>query len=142
MAKEMTEMDPLAQSLVGLFFSLEQIYETSAEEIGVSRQQAQLLCVADYKNPALGEVADALHCDKTNVTGLVDRVERQGLIERVPDENDRRVTRIALTSKGRNAVSRFHYELNERLQGFGGSLNLDARTVKQLTEHLNSQGIS
>jgi len=35
-----------------------------------------------------------------NVTGMIDRMERDGLVERSPDATDRRVTRVHLTEKG------------------------------------------
>ncbi len=46
--------------------------------------------------------AEELSCDPSNVTGLVDRAERLGLVERVPDPSDRRVRILKLTAKGRN----------------------------------------
>lgn len=44
---------------------------------------------------------DALKTTATNITGLVDALEGEGLVKRQDDPSDRRVTRIALTSKGR-----------------------------------------
>ena len=38
---------------------------------------------------------------RSNVTGLVDRLEKLGLVQRVDDHSDRRVNRIALTEPGR-----------------------------------------
>jgi MarR family transcriptional regulator, organic hydroperoxide resistance regulator len=51
----------------------------------------------------MGALAEALVCDASNVTGLVDRLEERGLIERRPDPSDRRVKRIALTAEGQVA---------------------------------------
>jgi DNA-binding MarR family transcriptional regulator len=39
-----------------------------------------------------------------NLTGLVDRAERDGVVERRPDPNDRRLSRVYLTAKGRDLV--------------------------------------
>jgi DNA-binding MarR family transcriptional regulator len=39
-----------------------------------------------------------------NLTGLVDRAERDGVAERRPDPSDRRLSRVWLTSKGRELV--------------------------------------
>ena len=39
-----------------------------------------------------------------NLTGLVDRAERDGLVERRPDAHDRRLSRVHLTTKGRALV--------------------------------------
>lgn len=48
----------------------------------------------------MGEVAAALHCDNSNITGIVDRLERRGLVERRPAEHDRRVKHLVITGDG------------------------------------------
>ena len=41
---------------------------------------------------------------RSNVTGLVDRLEKLGLVQRLDDKSDRRVNRIALTEAGRETA--------------------------------------
>ena len=45
-------------------------------------------------------VADALSCDASNVTGLIDRLEARGLVRRQPSPEDRRVKVLQLTPEG------------------------------------------
>jgi DNA-binding MarR family transcriptional regulator len=45
-------------------------------------------------------LAGYLACDASNVTGLVDRLEGRGLVERRNAEHDRRVKLLALTEAG------------------------------------------
>ena len=52
----------------------------------------------------LGELADDLIMTPRNVTGLVDRLESQGMVERVPDPEDRRSVRARLTPAGRETI--------------------------------------
>ena len=52
----------------------------------------------------LGELAEGLDSTPRNVTGLVDHLERQGLVERVPDPEDRRSVRAHLTPAGRERI--------------------------------------
>ena len=47
------------------------------------------------------ELAVELVCDASNVTGLVDRLEKRGLLERRATEDDRRVKCVHLTPAGR-----------------------------------------
>ncbi len=49
----------------------------------------------------LGDLADDLESTPRNITGLVDHLERDGLVERVPDSEDRRSVRARLTEAGR-----------------------------------------
>ena len=48
----------------------------------------------------MSAVAERLFCDASNVTGMVDRLEVRGLLERRDDPRDRRVKLIALTDEG------------------------------------------
>jgi DNA-binding MarR family transcriptional regulator len=52
----------------------------------------------------LGELADDLVMTPRNVTGLVDHLERDGLVTRVPDPEDRRSVRARLTDTGRARI--------------------------------------
>jgi DNA-binding MarR family transcriptional regulator len=49
----------------------------------------------------LGHLAARLTCVKSNITQLVDRLERDGLVQRVPDSDDRRCLRAMITEEGR-----------------------------------------
>jgi DNA-binding MarR family transcriptional regulator len=54
----------------------------------------------------MSEVANALQCDNSNVTGIVDSLEEKGLAQRRASEEDRRVKLIELTKEGRRVHSR------------------------------------
>ena len=56
----------------------------------------------------MGELAEHLYCDASNVTGIVDRLEGRGLVERKPDPNDRRVKRLVLTPQGQTLWQAHH----------------------------------
>ncbi len=57
---------------------------------------------------AMSELAGALRCDNSNVTGIVDRLEARGLVERQADPADRRVKRLVLTDAGRRLWQAHH----------------------------------
>jgi DNA-binding MarR family transcriptional regulator len=79
-------------------------------ELGLSFQQARALMRLEPDEPLpMSALAGALHCDNSNVTGIVDRMEASGLVERRSFEGDRRVKAVALTPLGeavRGQVSR------------------------------------
>jgi DNA-binding MarR family transcriptional regulator len=54
---------------------------------------------------ALGDLAEGLDSTPRNITGLVDHLERDGLVERIPDPDDRRSVRARLTEKGREKIN-------------------------------------
>ena len=59
-----------------------------------------LLTLKDHGSSLMREIKDCLHTSATNITGLVDGLEAEGLVVREVDPEDRRVFRIALTPEG------------------------------------------
>src|SRR5215216_2835395 len=71
-------------------------------ELGLTFPLAHALRVLDPGRPRpMGELADELLCDASNVTALADRLEGKGLAERQPDPGDRRVKALVLTAEGK-----------------------------------------
>ncbi len=64
------------------------------------------LARADESGFTFVELSRLLLVTSGNLTGIVDRLERQRLVERRPDVKDRRVIRVALTEKGRRVTDR------------------------------------
>jgi MarR family transcriptional regulator, organic hydroperoxide resistance regulator len=63
--------------------------------------QGHVLRILGNQGPlAMSELAEALSCDASNVTGMVDRLEARALVERRPGARDRRVKEIVLTPAG------------------------------------------
>lgn len=65
---------------------------------------AQYLVLANLdekEGRPLGELSGALRCSKSTITGIVDTMERKGLVERQPNPADRRSHLLRLTQKGR-----------------------------------------
>jgi DNA-binding MarR family transcriptional regulator len=72
-----------------------------AAGLGLSAVQAHVLRSLDPGEPVpMRALASALSCDASNVTGLIDRLEDLGLVERRAHDRDRRVKILGLTSTG------------------------------------------
>jgi MarR family transcriptional regulator, organic hydroperoxide resistance regulator len=70
-----------------------------AAEFDLTLMQANVLHLLDEPLP-MSTLAERLSCDASNVTGIVDRLEARGLIERRGAEGDRRVKLLAVTRRG------------------------------------------
>lgn len=68
-----------------------------------SAQSGLLFFLGGEDGRLIGEAAEALDVAPSAMTGLVDRMERSGLVERRPDPDDGRAQRVHLTDKGREA---------------------------------------
>lgn len=73
-------------------------------------------CMVGPRTPA--ELAEAAGVTRATMTGLIDTLERDGLVKREPDPNDRRMMSVVLTAKGEKFLSGFlpgHFKLISRL---------------------------
>ncbi|MGH7459679.1 MAG: MarR family winged helix-turn-helix transcriptional regulator [Longimicrobiales bacterium] len=82
---------------------IEEHLENSLESTGLSLAKLNALKhLVEARSPlALGQLAEKIECVKSNVTQLVDRLENDGLVRRLPDPNDRRSILAAVTDLGR-----------------------------------------
>ncbi|HLG77284.1 MAG TPA: MarR family winged helix-turn-helix transcriptional regulator [Ktedonobacteraceae bacterium] len=96
-----------------------------AAEFEMTPQQTMLLRHLEQPH-TMGELAHVLACDRSNITGLIDRMEARHLVERVSDAQDRRIKRIVLTAYGRTQLTRIQERFLE-LSPTGGSLGPEER---------------
>lgn len=72
-----------------------------SQRYGLTMPQYMLLLAAMYGDATtLGGLADELNCSRGNLTGVADRLERDGWLVRERSTEDRRVVNIRLTDKG------------------------------------------
>jgi MarR family transcriptional regulator, organic hydroperoxide resistance regulator len=100
------------QLLVQFLFAQRSQLPVLAAELQLSPAQCHVLHLIEPGRPIpMGQLAETLSCDASNVTGLVDRLESRGLVRRRPSAEDRRVKVLALTASG----SRLRALLVERM---------------------------
>ena len=80
----------------------------------------------------MGEIAELLRCDPSNVTGIADALEARGLARRRPSEADRRVKAIELTAKGERLRQRAMGELSEPPEWLKRLSERDQRALRDL----------
>lgn len=105
----------LPQSLGRLRVALEDSFLRAARDLALTPQQAELLCAA-MRPTAVGDLARALRCDRSNVSRLVDRASARGLVVRHADDEDGRVTRVQLTPAGEQLARRFLLRLEAQTE--------------------------
>jgi MarR family transcriptional regulator, organic hydroperoxide resistance regulator len=89
------------QLLTRLFFAHRANLPSLAAELQLSPAQCHVLHLIEPGRPMpMGQLAETLACDASNVTGLVDRLESRGLVRRRASETDRRVKVLELTATG------------------------------------------
>lgn len=89
------------QLLMRFFFAQREHLTARREPFGLSPVQCHVLHLLEPgRGVPMSRLAEALACDASNVTGLVDRLEERGVVERRPSAEDRRVKVLDLTATG------------------------------------------
>jgi DNA-binding MarR family transcriptional regulator len=93
--------------------------ERWCETEGLSETRLGILFMLRHAGAAvpLGALAARMHVTPRNVTGLIDHLERDGLVARVPDPEDRRSVLAQLTERGRERVDAISGENFRRQHG-------------------------
>ena len=102
-------------------------------EFDLSKQQAFALVHIDPEGPKpMSELAAEMFCDASNITGIADRLEARGLVERVPAPHDRRVKTLALTREGVRVRGALVQRLAEPPEALSSLPAADQRALRDL----------
>jgi DNA-binding MarR family transcriptional regulator len=116
-----------------LFHASRRRFLAVASEFELSPPQVRALGVLDPGRPVpMSELADALHCDNSNVTGIVDRLEDRGLVERRSATHDRRVKMLAVTPRGAEVRERLAERLEQAPEPLARLSPEDQRTLRDI----------
>jgi MarR family transcriptional regulator, organic hydroperoxide resistance regulator len=97
-----------------LFISNRTRFLAIASEFELAPAQLMALKALDPEDPVpMRDLACALACDNSNVTGIVDRLEARGLVERRPAPHDRRVKMLVVTPEGADLRARVKARMEE-----------------------------
>ncbi len=119
------------------FFLAQRTEQPSAAAVDLSPVQCHVLHLMEPGRPLpMRRLAEALSCDASNVTGLVDRLEARGLVERRPSGEDRRVKVVHLTTSGARLRTDLLRHVGGRPHPFARLSPRDRRTLVRLLERL------
>jgi DNA-binding MarR family transcriptional regulator len=123
-----------AWALMGeLFFEVRPRMLRVAAEFGLTPPQLFALKTLDPGEPVpMRALAVALHCDSSNVTGLVDGLAAQGLVERREAEHDRRVRMLVVTDRGKEVRGRLIEVMSEVPEALASLNEDDQRALRDV----------
>lgn len=116
------------------------------EKFGVSMAQSFVLfSLLENDGATLSEIGALAHIENSSLTTMVDKLEKEGLVERSLFPQDRRVIRLFLTDAGRKLAlevlatgAEFNQHLNDKLgqlqPGMIDGLKIVAETVDELNK--------
>ena len=119
--------------LVQLSFQVQSVLAKTAARHDLTVPQVRLLGILRDREPGMLQLARHLGLDKSSVTGLVDRAERRGLVQRASTVEDGRAVRVCATALGRQLTEQVGAEIELRIQALGNELKAaDQRTLTRL----------
>ena len=123
----------LADALVTSAFVTMAVLNKLAAEQDLSLTLLRVLGILRDRRPRMAELAEYLGLGKQTMSGLIVRAEMRGLVERVPDPNDRRAIDVVLTSAGTRLVEELQLQVQQALVPLTGRLNAsDQRLLRNL----------
>jgi DNA-binding MarR family transcriptional regulator len=106
-------------SLLEFLLTSKQHIVAIGDEFGLTSIQAITLLLIDEHRPRpMKNFCMLYHCDASNITGIVDGLEKKGLVSRQNDPNDRRIKVICLEPAGK----KLQRTIIERLDDVNGFL--------------------
>jgi MarR family transcriptional regulator, organic hydroperoxide resistance regulator len=114
LAREQTAAREAWRLLMDLAFANKSRFVEAMGAFDLTPVQGHVLRILQPGEPMpMNDLAGALRCDASNVTGLVDRLEQRGLLERRPGARDRRVKELLLTPSGLDVRERVLERMSE-----------------------------
>ena len=97
-------------------------------QVALSNPQCLVLGILKGSGPLpTSEIGKRLYISKPNMTSIIDRLIKEGLVERLSDGKDRRIVNVAITEKGRNTLESHKKAVTEVIKG-----NLSSMDEKDL----------
>lgn len=95
------EIDQIVEMIVYLYTESRRLTKGMAREVGLTGPQLTVLKLLEtFQDLSLSSLSERIRAQNSTVTGIIDRMEREGLVCRERSKSDRRVVYIKLTEKG------------------------------------------
>ena len=131
------DQDGLVDALVQAAFATMAVLNKVGAENDLSLTQLRVLAILRDRRLRMTALADYLGLEKSTMTGLVDRAEKRGLLERAPSPTDGRAVDVFLSPDGAELAERLYAEVGRSLSGMTNELiPADQRRLQALLERL------
>jgi len=129
--------DELIDALVQASFMTMAVLSKVAAEHDLSLTQLRVFAILRDRRLRMAGLADYLGLEKSTMTGLVDRAEKRGLLERAPSPADRRAVDVFLSAAGIDLTERLYAEILRALSPMTGALSpAEQRRLHTLIERM------
>ncbi|MFB3789065.1 MAG: MarR family winged helix-turn-helix transcriptional regulator [bacterium] len=100
---------------------------------GLTDSQFNVLMLLKYQNSGAGIsqtiLGERLLVNRSNVTGLIDRMEQAGWVQRLADPKDRRINQVKITRAGLSVLNKAEEKYFTRIEEVIGALPAKNQTL-------------
>ncbi|MFF9819352.1 MarR family winged helix-turn-helix transcriptional regulator [Streptomyces sp. NPDC014006] len=111
-------------------------FTVAAAGENLTASQGKTLTVLRRGPSSMSTLATTLTCDASNMTGIVDRLEKRGLVRREPSASDRRVKNVVLTAEGERVIDVIRSNMHHTLAGLDTLDEQEQHTLGVLLERV------
>ena len=120
------DVDAIVETIIYLYTESRRLTKGQASEFGLTGPQLTVLKLLEsFGDLSLSTLSERIRAQNSTVTGIIDRMEREGLVVRERSTEDRRVVKIRLTPKGAELAADIPVEPMEMFRAALASLSKD-----------------
>lgn len=139
------EVDAIVETIIYLYTESRRLTKGLASQFGLTGPQLTVIKLLEtFDNLSLSSLSERIRAQNSTVTGIIDRMEREGLVRRERSTSDRRVVHIRLSDKGQKLAKQIQVEPMEIFRDALGSLSQTdlrdlLRLMNKLQRHVRTQ---
>ena len=132
------EVDAIVETIIYLYTESRRLTKGLASQFGLTGPQLTVVKLLEsFDNLSLSSLSERIRAQNSTVTGIIDRMEREGLVRRERSTSDRRVVHIRLSDKGQKLARQIQVEPMEIFRGALQSLSqADLRDLLRIMNKL------
>ncbi|MGW6424859.1 MarR family winged helix-turn-helix transcriptional regulator [Nocardia sp. NPDC055053] len=111
-------------------------FTAAAASENLTASQGKTLTVLRRGPVAMRTLAKVLSCDASNVTGIINRLEKRDLVRREPSPSDRRVTRLVITPEGERVTDAIRAKMHATHDGLNSLSDQDRERLHSLLKRV------
>ncbi|MFF5637003.1 MarR family winged helix-turn-helix transcriptional regulator [Streptomyces sp. NPDC012825] len=115
-------------------------FTVAAASENLTASQGRALTALRRGPAAMRALAESMTCDASNMTGIVDRLEKRGLVRREADASDRRVKNVVLTAEGERVTDAIRARMCATRDGLDRLDDRDRDRLHALLERVFGSG--
>ena len=110
-AETKPDVDAIVETIIYLYTESRRLTKGMAREVGLTGPQLTVIKLLEsFGDLSLSSLSERIRAQNSTVTGIIDRMEREGLVKRERSTSDRRVVYIRLSDKGQKLAREVEVE--------------------------------